>query len=91
MRMNMENWIKTIIQKQEVVAIPVMTHPGIELNGKTVREAVSNGTVHYEAVMTLCERYLLPCLVSLYLLLPYYLFQVFSFVYSVNHYLLPPS
>ena len=55
--MNMENWIKTIIQKQEVVAIPVMTHPGIELNGKTVREAVSDGTVHYEAVMTLCERY----------------------------------
>ena len=46
MRMNMENWIKTIIQKQEVVAIPVMTHPGIELNGKTVREAVSDGTVH---------------------------------------------
>ena len=55
--MNMENWIKTIIQKQEVVAIPVMTHPGIELNGKTVREAVSDGTVHYEAVMKLCERY----------------------------------
>ena len=34
-----------------------MTHPGIEMNGHTVREAVSNGRVHYEAVMTLTRRY----------------------------------
>ena len=57
MKTNMDDWIKQIIQKHDVVAIPVMTHPGIELNGRTVREAVSNGTVHYEAVMTLAERY----------------------------------
>lgn len=34
-----------------------MTHPGIELNGRTVREAVSDGQVHHEAVMTLMRQY----------------------------------
>ena len=46
-----------IIQRKEVVAIPVMTHPGIELNGNTVRQAVCGGQVHYKAVMTLAKRY----------------------------------
>jgi uroporphyrinogen decarboxylase len=37
--------------------MPVMTHPGIELNGNTVREAVSNGKVHAEAVIKLTQVY----------------------------------
>ena len=57
MRMNMERWIRQVIQQREVAAVPIMTHPGIEMGGRTVREAVSDGTVHYEAVMRLCERY----------------------------------
>jgi len=57
MKMNMKEWVADVIQRQEVTALPVMTHPGIELNGHTVREAVSNGRVHYEAVMTLTKRY----------------------------------
>ena len=57
MKMNMKQWVADVIQRQEVTALPVMTHPGIELNGHTVREAVSNGRVHYEAVMTLTKRY----------------------------------
>ena len=55
--MNMTNWIAQTIQRKDVAAIPIMTHPGIELNGRTVKEAVCNGTVHYDAVMTLCEKY----------------------------------
>jgi uroporphyrinogen decarboxylase len=42
-----------------VAAIPVMTHPGIEQNGHTVRQAISDGQIHYEAVMTLTRQY--PC------------------------------
>ena len=57
MKMNMKQWVADVIRRQEVTALPVMTHPGIELNGHTVREAVSNGRVHYEAVMTLTKRY----------------------------------
>jgi uroporphyrinogen decarboxylase len=57
MKQNMRQWMADIIQRKEVVAIPVMTHPGIELNGNTVRQAVCGGQVHYKAVMTLAKRY----------------------------------
>ena len=55
--MNMRQWVADVIRQKEVTAVPVMTHPGIELNGNTVRQAVSDGRVHYEAVMTLTKRY----------------------------------
>lgn len=46
-----------VIQRKEVTALPMMTHPGIEMNGNTVRQAVTDGRVHYEAVQTLASRY----------------------------------
>jgi len=57
MKINMTDWIRETIQKKTVDAIPIMTHPGIEMNGRTVKEAVSQGIVHYDAVMKLCEQY----------------------------------
>ena len=57
MKMNMRQWMADVIRQREVTALPVMTHPGIEQNGHTVRQAVSDGRVHYEAVMTLTRRY----------------------------------
>lgn len=53
----MRQWVANIIRQKEVTAVPVMTHPGIELNGNTVKEAVSNGRVHADAVMTLTKRF----------------------------------
>lgn len=53
----MKKWIDSLIQSPEVVAVPIMTHPGIELIGKTVKDAVSNGQVHYQAVKALSEKY----------------------------------
>ena len=53
----MRQWIADIIRQREVSAIPVMTHPGIEQNGHTVRQAVCDGRIHYEAVMKLNEMY----------------------------------
>ena len=53
----MTQWVADIIRKPEVTAIPVMTHPGIEQNGHTVRQAVSDGRIHYEAVMTLARQF----------------------------------
>ena len=32
--MNTDQWIKQIIETGKTVAIPIMTHPGIELLGK---------------------------------------------------------
>ena len=55
----MKQWVADVIRQKEVTAIPVMTHPGIEQNGHTVREAVSNGRVHAEAVVALARKY--PC------------------------------
>ena len=53
----MRQWVADIIRQREVAAIPVMTHPGIEQNGHTVRQAVSDGNIHYQAVMTLAKQF----------------------------------
>ena len=39
------------------IALPIMTHPGIEYIGKTVREAVTDGEVHFAAIKALAERF----------------------------------
>ena len=57
MKINMKEWIADIIARKEVMALPVMTHPGIEQNGHTVKKAVSNGRVHAEAVISLARQY----------------------------------
>lgn len=56
-KLNMKDWIARTIQDKKVTAMPIMTHPGIELIGKTVRDAVTNGQVHYEAIQALCNKY----------------------------------
>lgn len=56
-KLNMKDWISQTIQNKQRIAIPIMTHPGIELIEKTVRDAVTNGLVHYEAIKALCDKY----------------------------------
>ncbi len=46
-----------VILRREVTALPVMTHPGIEHNGNTVREAVTDGRVHCDAVLRTAQCY----------------------------------
>ncbi len=53
----MTPWMKTILDRKATVAIPIMTHPGIEATGHTVEEAVKDGKVHYEALKFLADRY----------------------------------
>ena len=55
--MNMRSWMQSVINSKERIAIPVMTHPGIELIGKTVFEAVSDGNVQFEAIKALDKKY----------------------------------
>ena len=57
MKQNMKQWVDGIIRQQAVTAVPIITHPGIEQNGHTVHEAVTDGRVHYEAVMTLVRQF----------------------------------
>ena len=57
MKINMREWVADVIKTKEVQALPIMTHPGIELNGNTVRQAVCDGLVHSNAVQTLATRF----------------------------------
>lgn len=53
----MSDWISRVINDKHTVAVPVMTHPGIELIGKSVREACCDGQIHYEAIKALAAKY----------------------------------
>jgi uroporphyrinogen decarboxylase len=53
----MKNWIHQILNNQEKIAIPIMTHPGIEIMGKSVKDAVQNGKIHAQAIKKLNEIY----------------------------------
>ena len=53
----MKTWIDSILNSDKRTALPIMTHPGIEKLGKTVRDAITDGQVHYEAVKVLTEMY----------------------------------
>lgn len=53
----MTPWLENILGRKDTVAIPIMTHPGIEATGHTVEEAVKDGSVQYEALKFLADRY----------------------------------
>lgn len=57
MKQNMTEWKNSILQSTDRQAIPILTHTGIELNGKHVKDAVTDGLVHYEAILTLSKKY----------------------------------
>lgn len=52
-----QSWIKEIILEKKRVAIPIMTHPGIELCNYRVKDAVTDGNIHFEAIRKLNEMY----------------------------------
>jgi len=53
----MRTWVEKVIADKKRVAMPVMTHPGIELIGKSVLQAITDGEVHHQAIMALNEKY----------------------------------
>ena len=53
----MKKWISEVINHPKRIAIPIMTHPGIELIGKTVQDVVTHGRIHAEAIKALNDRY----------------------------------
>ena len=46
-----------MLQKKKRLAIPIMTHPGIELIGSTVLRAVTDGQTHADAICALNEAF----------------------------------
>ncbi len=57
MKMNMKQWVNDLRSSDTRVALPIMTHPGIEMLGKQVVDAVRDGRVHYEAIKAVNEAY----------------------------------
>lgn len=57
MKKNMKEWMDNLIRDKKVAAVPVMTHPGIELTGNTVLEACCNGDTHFKAIKALADKY----------------------------------
>lgn len=57
MKLNMKEWACSIIEKKERVALPIMTHSGIEMLGKKVLDAVTDGDIHAKAVLLLADKY----------------------------------
>ena len=53
----MNKTISKILTTDRIPVMPIMTHPGIELIGKKVIDAVKDGQTHYEAVMALRKRF----------------------------------
>ena len=54
---NMKEWANLQIANKKRIAIPIMTHPGIEMIGKRVVDAVQNGEIHAQAVIELGKIY----------------------------------
>ena len=53
----MNKFIKQSQDSDKRIAIPIMTHPGIEAIGKKVIDAVTDGNVHYQAIRNVTETY----------------------------------
>ncbi len=53
----MNKFIKQLQDSDKRIVIPIMTHPGIEANGKKVIDAVTDGNVHYQAIRNVTETY----------------------------------
>lgn len=53
----MNHFVQQLMDNDKKVAIPIMTHPGIEAIGKRVIDAVTNGEVHYQAIKNVTETY----------------------------------
>lgn len=57
MKINMTEWKQSILKSNQRIAIPILTHTGIEMSGKRVVDAVTDGRTHYEAIRLLSENY----------------------------------
>ena len=53
----MQDWAKGLMDSKKRGVLPIMTHPGIEMIGREVYDAVTDGRVHYEAIKAVNEAY----------------------------------
>ncbi len=54
---NMKKWTTDVIRNPKRMAIPIMTHPGIEMSHYSIKQAVTDGEKHFQAIQKLNEVY----------------------------------
>jgi uroporphyrinogen decarboxylase len=52
---SMKEWVSSVMSSEKRQAIPIMTHPGIELMGKKVIDAVTDAKIHFQAIYAMNE------------------------------------
>jgi uroporphyrinogen decarboxylase len=57
MKINMQKWTESVLSSGKRLAIPLMTHPGIELTGRKVSDVVRHGEFHYQAIKAIHDHY----------------------------------
>jgi uroporphyrinogen decarboxylase len=57
MKINMKKWMYNLIHSTERKALPIMTYPGLNMTGRTIREVISKGEYQYECMKALSEKY----------------------------------
>ena len=57
MKINSLKWKEECLNSSLRLAFPILTHSGIEMIGKSVRDAVTHGEIHADAVCALGNRY----------------------------------
>ena len=53
----MQDWKHQLMNQANKPAMPIMTHPGIELIGKRVIDAVTDGEIQYQAIRAVAANY----------------------------------
>jgi len=53
----MREWKSMVTDRQQRSAMPIMTHPGIDMIGKKVIDAVTDGSVHFLAIQAVAKRF----------------------------------
>lgn len=53
----MKQFTQSILQSNKRLAMPVMTHPGIEALGYTVKQAVTDGNIQYKAIQYVADNF----------------------------------
>ncbi len=54
---NMQEWKHHLMHQEIKQAMPIMTHPGIEMIGKRVIDAVTDGEIQFRAIKAIADTY----------------------------------
>ncbi len=54
---NMQEWKHRLMHQEIKQAMPIMTHPGIEMIGKRVIDAVKDGEIQFRAIKAIADTY----------------------------------